>query len=371
MTPADENQLADAIATAKGTLCVQGGGTHGLNPNGVTTISTSGLADVTLYEPGALTIVAQAGTPVGVINEMLATQGQRLAFEPMDHRALLGTKGTPTIGGVVAANVSGPRRIQLGACRDFLLGVRFVDGRGRIIKNGGRVMKNVTGYDLSKLLAGSHGTLGVLTEVALKVLPKPEVSASICVPGLAVAKAVRAMSSALGSPFDISGAAHFAGSTPMTVIRLEGFEKSVSYRAGRISNLLSEFGDVVVENDDKSRAIWDQVRDVEPFHGRVGDVWKISVKPTDAPDIVSRIQADGVLFDWGGGLIWVLVPNGTDLRGQIGAFRGHATLVRADKKTHQHIPTFQPETGTMAQISIGIRREFDPKGILNSGLMGN
>ena len=180
LRPDTEAELARMLAAADGPLRVQGGGTRPIGgPVEGTPLTTSRISGIELYEPGALTMVAKAGTPLAEIEAALAEEGQRLAFEPIDHRGLLGTEGTPTVGGVFAANVSGPRRIQCGAARDFLLGVRFVDGAGRVVKNGGRVMKNVTGYDLVKLMAGAHGTLGVLTEVALKVLPVPEMSATL------------------------------------------------------------------------------------------------------------------------------------------------------------------------------------------------
>ncbi len=366
LTPKDENDLAQMIRGAASPLVVQGGGTRGMQVAG-TGLTTAGLTGITLYEPGALTIVARAGTPVAEVEATLATGNQRLAFEPMDHRPLLGTAGTPTIGGVVAANVSGPRRIAVGAARDFMLGLRYVDGQGTIVKNGGRVMKNVTGYDLVRLLTGSHGTLGVITEVSLKVLPCPETEATLVLPGQDIAAAIQAMSAALGSPFEVTGAAHVAAGG-RTLLRLEGFGDSVAYRMGRLRDLLR--ADDAVLQGDESTAEWAALRDVTAFAAAPGDVWRVSVKPSDAPGIVARM-GDGVQvqLDWGGGMIWALAPAGTDLRARIGAFSGHATLVRADAATRAALPVFQPEAAAVAALSAGLRAQFDPRGILNPGLM--
>ncbi len=371
LTPANETELSEIVAAASGPLRILGGGTRPIGrPLAGEALSVAGLSGIELYEPGALTIVVGAGTPIADVEAVLAKENQRLPFEPMDHRALLGTDGAPTIGGVVAANVSGPRRIQAGACRDSLIGVRFVDGTGTILKNGGRVMKNVTGYDLVKLLAGSWGTLGVLTEVAFKVLPDTETQANVVVEGLSPHQAVEAMSTALGSPFEVTGAAHVpGGETPLTLLRLEGFAASVAYRTERLSTLLSPFGNVRAETDIAAvRTAWRAVRDVEAFAGVSGDVWRISVKPSDAPDIAALAQGEAI-FDWGGGLIWVCVPEGTDLRARLGAFAGHATLVRASEDTRARISPFQPEAAPIAALSEGLRKQFDPRGILNPGLM--
>ena len=221
-----------------------------------------------------MTLVAGAGTPLSEVEAELARSRQRLAFEPMDHRGLLGSEGVPTVGGIVAANVSGPRRIQAGACRDHLLGVRFVDGAGAVIKNGGRVMKNVTGYDLVRLMAGSFGTLGVLTEVAFKVLPEPECRSVLLIYGLSEDAAVQSMSAALTSPFEVTGAAHTPSGLdgdPVTMIRIEGFEDSVSYRAAQLRDRLAGVGDICIETDRQNTANgWRWVRDVESFHGAAG-----------------------------------------------------------------------------------------------------
>lgn len=375
MTPNTEAELAEIIRGAEAPLRIEGGGTRPLGaPSNGARLCTAALRGITLYEPGALTLVAQAGTPLAEIETALAAEGQRLAFEPMDHRGLLGTTGTPTIGGVVAANVSGPRRIQAGACRDFLLGVRFVDGRGQIVKNGGRVMKNVTGYDLVKLMAGSYGTLGVLTEVALKVLPRPRSMGMLRIEGLSDASAVTALCRALASPYEVTGAAHLqAGPTgaPVTMIRLEGFENSVAYRAEALMRLLADYGTWTFEADtDKTDAAWAHIRDVGPFQERAGDVWRLSVKPTDAPGVVADLPGAEAFYDWGGGLIWLLAAEGTGLnaakiRGAVAARGGHATLIRGDRSQG----VFHPLSAPVAALQAGLRQKFDPRQILNPGLM--
>ncbi|GGL75645.1 FAD-binding protein [Wenxinia marina] len=363
--PADEAELAEAVAGAEGPLAIVGGGTCGVAVAGEP-LSVAGLSGITLYEPGALTMVARAGTPLAEIEAALEAEGQRLAFEPPDFRSLLGTDGEPTIGGVFATNASGPRRIAVGAARDFLLGVRFVDGTGTVVRNGGRVMKNVTGYDLTKLMAGSWGTLGVLTEVAFKVLPKPAASGLVTIQALSPERAVAAMAAALGSPFEVTGAAHLTetpGDVPGTMLRIEGSEASVAYRLERLAALMAPFGNVAKSNG----ADWARVRDLTFLEGGDADVWRLSVRPTTAAEVVARLpEGARVLLDWGGGLIWAAVPPGTDVRGAVGPLSGHARRVRGGGGG----PRFPPEAAPVAALSAGLRAQFDPRGILNPGLMG-
>lgn len=369
MSISTEEELAEAVRDAGGPLRIRGGGTRDVGrPVVGEVLDVSGLSGITLYEPDALTLVARAGTPLAEVEAALAAEGQRLAFEPADWRGLTAARGEPTLGGMAATNASGPRRVQAGACRDAMLGVRFVDGTGAIVKNGGRVMKNVTGYDLVKLLAGSWGTLGILTELSLKVLPSPEAVATLVINDLDDRRAVQAMTSALVSPFDVTGAAHGQGAT---MIRIEGFAASVAYRTGRLVERLAAFGAVRVERDaDAAGAMWRAVRDVAAFHGLPGDVWRLSVKPSDAPDLVARSQAQSALYDWGGALVWLLSPEGTDLRAMLGDFSGHATLIRAARRTRARVAPFQPEAPQLAAISASLRARFDPGGLLNPGLMG-
>jgi glycolate oxidase FAD binding subunit len=361
---ASEAELVEAIQGAAGPLSLRGGNTRGMAGPGAA-LSLAGLRGINLYEPGALTLVAQAGTPVAEIETALAAEGQRLAFEPMDHRALMGTTEEPTIGGVFAANVSGPRRLAVGAARDFLLGVRFVDGQGNVIKNGGRVMKNVTGYDLVKLLAGSRGTLGALTEVSLKVLPEPETSATLVLSDLDDPTAIAAMAKAMRSPFEVTAAAHDPAQR-RTYLRLEGFEASVTYRIGRLKGLLSATG-AALESlaAEQSITLWRDLRDVAAFHGAPGDVWRVHCRPTEASALAAKAGAEAHLYDWAGGLIWLRLAPGTDLRARLGLYDGHATLLRADQAA-QALPRQEPEAPGVARLTAGLRAKFDPRGIFNA-----
>ena len=222
---------------------------------------------------------------------MLAQRNQMLAFEPPDLGPLLGLEaGQGTLVGAVMGNLAGSRRVSAGAARDHLLGFSGVNGRGETFKSGGKVMKNVTGYDLSKLLAGSWGTLAVLDEVSVKVLPAPDQTRTLLLRGLADDAAVKAMCAAMGSPHDVSGAAHVAGKT---ALRLEGVAPSVEARLKGLRELLAASGAKMEELGTlESRAFWREVRDVAPLEAAADAiVWKISCPPTEGPGIVARIRA--------------------------------------------------------------------------------
>ncbi len=352
MRPASESELSEMIQAAQA-LHIQGGGTRGVGCVVGEVLDTSGLSGVELYEPGALTLVARAGTPLAEINALLASERQRLAFEVPDMRAVLGRQGVSTIGGVVAANASGPRRVQVGACRDALLGVRFVDGRGDVIKNGGRVMKNVTGYDLVKLMAGAHGTLGVLTELSFKVQAVPEAEVTL-VAERALPQGLADLRAALGSPYDISGAAWIQG---RAMIRLEGMAGSVAYRAGKLRDLLGF---------EEAPSDWAAIRDVSAFARRTGAVWKLSIKPTEAAALIQRLGLEAIC-DWGGGLVWLLDPSAAaDVRGAVAGI-GHATLIRASSGM-ETVPAFSPEAPAVATLTAGLRAKFDPRSVFNPGM---
>ncbi len=359
MRPETEAELAAVVAGAQGPLAIRGGGTRGVAHLVGGVLETEGLAGLVLYEPASLTLVVRAGTALAEVQQVLAAERQRLAFEVPDLRELLGRVGQSTIGGVVAANASGPRRMQVGACRDALLGVRFVDGRGEVIKNGGRVMKNVTGYDLVKLMAGSHGTLGILTEVSFKVQALPEAEATLVIEGLADAAGLAALRKALGSPFDISGAARVAG---QCLIRVEGMAGSVAYRVARLKELLG--ADIVVREGGESAALWRDVRDVRALAGQAGDLWRLMLVPTAAASVVAETGGEAV-YDWAGGLVWLVLPEGrdSDIRAAV-AGKGVAVKLRGAGAS-----PFAPEDANVAALTAGLKAKFDPRGILNRGMI--
>ncbi|MEN8893154.1 FAD-binding protein [Planktotalea arctica] len=368
MRATSEAELAELILGATAPFAIRGGGTRLVGPKAGDVLETDGLSGISLYEPGALTMVAGAGTPISEIEVALSAENQRLAFEPSDLRDVLGTIGESTIGGVAASNASGPRRISAGACRDFMLGVRFVDGAGNVVKNGGRVMKNVTGYDLVKLMSGAHGTLGVLSEISFKVLPDVEMQLCLRLEGLEADMTVAAMSAALGSAFEVSGAVRDVDGA--VLLRLEGFEASVRYRAEQLRSVLAPFGEITVIDDQAiCEDLWRDIRDARAFAGG-GDLWRISVKPSDAPAVLEVIQPEKAMLDWGGGLIWAEVASGKNVRAKM-SVAGHATLMRASDTSFAKLNRFHPEPAPLAKISAGLRARFDPKSLFNSGLMGD
>ena len=369
IAPASEADLAETLRAAEGPLRIEGGGTRAVGrPVAGTVLSTAALCGIVAYEPGALTLVARAGTPLAEIEAALAAERQHLAFEPADLRPLLGTAGTPTLGGAAATNAAGPRRVTAGAARDAMLGLRFVDGTGTVVKAGGRVMKNVTGYDLVKLMAGSWGTLGVITEVALKVLPAPEAAATLVLDGLPPPAAVAAMAAALSSPFEVSGAAHLAGGA--TWLRIEGFAEAVGSRAPRLAGRLAPWGTARILRDPAEQAaLWARIRDAADLAPGPGDVWRVALRPGEAAGVLARAGAEAALLDAGGAVLWLKVPEGTDLRARLGAFTGHATLIRAAPAARAAIRPFPPEAPAVARLSEELRRRFDPRGILNPGRM--
>ena len=383
--PRDAKELRQAVEWALNdgvTLDVRGQGSKlalGKPMRCDQVLDLSGLSGVVDYAPEELVVTLRAGTPLSEVEALLAQRNQMLAFEPPDLGPLLGREaGQGTLVGAVMGNLAGSRRVSAGAARDHLLGFSGVNGRGEAFKSGGKVMKNVTGYDLYKLLAGSWGTLAVLDEVSVKVLPAPDQTRTLLLLGLADDAAVKAMCAALGSPHDVSGAAHVDG---RTALRIEGVAPSVEARLKGLRELLATSGAKLEELGTlESRAFWREVRDVAPLNvARDAIVWKISCPPTEGPAIVSRIKAQRstaeAFYDWSGGLIWLALPASADadhviVRGALGPTGGHATLVRAADPVRASVPVFQPQPPALAALAGRVKESFDPKCLLNPGRMG-
>jgi len=396
LKPRTSGEIEEAIRWAiagKVPLKILGGGSKrafGRPVEAAHVLDLSSLAGIVNYEPDELVMSAGPGTPIADIEAALAPHRQQLMFEPADFGPLLGTSGG-TIGGAVACNLSGPRRVRAGAARDHVLGFKAVSGRGESFKSGGRMFKNVTGFDLSKLMSGSFGTLAVLTEATFKVLPAAETVRTVLIAGADPQTAVRAMTVALQSPNDVSGAAHLpadvaaistvaavAGGGSVTALRVEGFGPSVEYRCHALAGLLAEFGEIEHLEAEGSAVLWREIRDVHFFAGEAdSQVWRLSVAPAQGATVAERVlttMSGRGFLDWGGGLVWLALPPTDDaahetVRGALSGMDGHATLVRADHSVRGTVPVFQPQPGPLADLTARIKQSFDPEGVLNPGRM--
>jgi glycolate oxidase FAD binding subunit len=359
-------------------------------------LDLSRLCGISLYEPEELVLSARAGTSLAEIEALVASKGQQLAFEPMDCGPILGRSSAgATLGGTLATNLSGPRRIKAGAARDHFLGFTAVSGRGESFKSGGRVVKNVTGYDLCKLIAGSWGTLAAMTEVTIKTLPAPETQETLLLRGLAPQKAIAAMTAAIASDCDVSGAAHLpaglaarvgvreiAGAADaVTALRVEGFAPSVAHRLHSLETLLKSFGESARADPGISRALWRAIRDVAPFasSGEVAQrpLWRISTVASRGAELAAAVAKEldsEVLFDWSGGLLWLCVGETDDagaavIGRAVAAVGGHATLMRAPSAVRAAVAVFSPQDPVLAALTRRVKEGFDPKRVLNPGRM--
>jgi glycolate oxidase FAD binding subunit len=399
LEPSDAKQIAEMISwvVAEGdTLEIVAGGTKRALGRPMKTdhvLDVSRLAGIVEYEAAELVLTAQPGEPLASINAELANKRQMLAFEPPDWRSLLGVEGEQTLGGVIGCNLAGPRRVRAGSARDYILGFSAVNGFGEIWKAGGKVVKNVTGYDMCKLQAGAYGTLSALTELTVKVMPKPETACTIVLHGLVDDVAIPTLANALNSPFEVSGAAHLpasaarrskvsvvaAGLGAATVMRLEGPRPSVVYRTTALESLVGRGARL---NEAETEAFWSEVGAVQPFLAQGSRiVWRLCPTPSQAPSvaysILSGLQSAEFYFDWGGGLIWLSLDSeeaGPDagagiVRPVVKTAGGHATLVVAPEAVRASVPVFEPLSAGLAQLTARVKSGFDPRGVLNPGRM--
>ena len=401
LKPETAEQVLDAVkwaAASESPLAVKGQGSKegfGRAVEADCWLDLSGLTGIGCYEPNELFMTAGAATTLAEIEAALRQNNQQMAFEPADLGILLGGEGDAgTIGGAIACNLAGPRRIKAGAARDHFLGFNAVSGRGETFKSGGTVVKNVTGFDLSKLIAGSFGTLAVMTEVTFKVLPAPEKTRTVLVLGLSDQDAMKAMAKALGSSHEVSGAAHLpeaaakgskvshvAGTgRSVTAFRVEGPGPSVEHRCRALTALLGGGASVEELHSENSALLWREICDVRLLDGDGGNgrqIWRLSVPPMNGAGVAEQLTAGtgaSVFYDWGGGLIWLTMDATPDaghetVRRAVEAAGGHATLVRAGADVRNRVPVFEPQTGALREITARIKEGFDPKGILNPGRM--
>ncbi|MGI4732580.1 MAG: FAD-binding protein [Janthinobacterium lividum] len=372
--PATEDDVADAVADAVRDdvrLAIVGGGSKvGVGaPTGAQELSLRGVAGVVDYDPAELVLTVRPGTPLAEVQALVAGADQMLAFEPFDHGPIFGAAtGAATIGGVVAAGVAGSQRVSAGGARDHLLGFRAVSGRGERFVAGAKVVKNVTGYDLPKLAAGSWGRLFAMTELTLKVMPRPRVVATRVIAGLGAAQAVRAMAAAMGSQAEVAAAGHLPG-RGVTAFRIQGFGPSVTARCAVLESRLREFGAVEEPSPDEVEAIWAELRNLSPL-GSERALWRMNVPPSAAPGVIATLAPLGAdwLLDWAGGLIWLAADDAaTVVRDAATAAGGHAALVRAPATVRAAVPAFHPQPAGLAALEARVRRAFDPAEVFETG----
>ena len=392
------DQIAGALAAEEPVELVAGGSKRGLGRpvQAAHILDLAHLSGIRDYAPSELVLTAGAGTPLSEIERVLEEAGQMLAFEPPDWRGLFGAGeqdgAGPTLGGVLACNLSGPRRIKAGAARDHFLGFRGVSGRGEIFKAGGKVIKNVTGYDLPKLMAGSYGTLAALEEVTIKVLPRPETVATLLFTRVDPAAAGHLMAAALGSQHEVSGAAYLPAGVAMPLglpagdgtvaLRLEGYARSVEFRCDSLTREQGAGGSPEILMNSEAMAFWRAIGDATPLSGLAGRaVWRISVAPMRGAELGQSLSQalDALWFlDWGGGLLWVAVAEAADagaeairssIRGADGRDTGHATLVKGTPALRGSVAVFEPQPAPLAALSRRVKDAFDPAHILNPGRM--
>lgn len=376
MRPTHDDALVDAIAdaTRDGTrLLIAGGGSKASIGAPVETrvLDLGGFTGIVDYDPAELVLTVRAGTPLAEVEALVRSHEQMLPFAPFDHGPIFGEPaGRATVGGVVAGGVAGSERVSAGAPRDHLLGFHAVSGRGEAFKAGGKLIKNVTGFDLSKLAAGSWGRLFAMTEMTLKTLPAPQTRATRVIEGLEPSSAVAAMAAAMASQAQIATAAHIparARRPSLTALRVEGFGPSVAARGVMLDRLLAPYGTVETMAAGEADTFWAALTTLDLLP-RDAPLWRINVPPSGGPAVIATIEDGDWLFDWAGGLVWLATAaDPLTIRGAAARAGGHAQLIRGDAAMRAAIPAFHPQPEGVAALEERIRRAFDPQGVFETG----
>lgn len=369
--PNNAAEIRDIVASAcagGGKLEIQGGGTRaafGAPARQVEILSVRGLSGILDYDPAELVLTARAGTPLAELQEAVAARGQNFAFEPW------GDAGS-TIGGVIAAGVAGSRRVSAGSVRDHLLGFEAVSGRGEIFRAGAKVVKNVTGYDLPKLACGSWGRLLVMSEVTLKVLPRPPEHLTLLWHGLGDEAAYRLMSLAMRQPADVAAASHLpAALGGRTMLRIDGFGPSVAARKALLAGVLAEFGEAETASGTEAAPLWAALQSGAALQAVESNapLWRISLAPRQALKLAQALEAKGArwLADWAGGLLWLaMAGHEAEIRDMAAQAGGHATLAQAPADIRANIPALHPQPAGVEALSRRVRHAFDPLGVFEA-----
>lgn len=375
-TPDDLCAVISAAAADGARLELRGGGSKADigAVRDATIVDMRGFAGIVDYDPPELVLTVGAGTPLAEIEALVAGQNQMLAFEPWDHGPIFGKPaGTATIGGVIAAGVAGPQRLSNGSARDHLLGFEAVSGRGERFVAGAKVVKNVTGYDLPKLVSGSWGRLVALTQVTLKVLPRPRVQATIIIENQTPVQAHAAMAEAMGSASEIAAAAYLPAAInngrAVTLFRLQGFAPSVDARCTFLPQMLKDHGVAQRLSESEADTCWKAVRSVAPLQGSPS-LWRVNVPPSGGCAVVAALEPLGArwFFDWAGGLVWLAFDGDPALVRQAAeSAKGHAMLVRAPVEVRAQVQAQHPRSKGVAGLEMRVRRAFDPAGVFETG----
>lgn len=394
--PNSENEISEFVKFCNQKnipIEIKGSGSKsniGRNFQSEKTIDLSGYSGIIKYEPEELYIKVKSGTPINEISRELEKHNQQLAFEPTDFGYIFNGKSNPgTIGGTMACNFSGPRRFKSGSVRDHVLGVKIITGRGDSVKSGGTVVKNVTGYDLSKIITGSYGTLAVISEISIKVLPKPPSIKSLIIHNAQLKKSLDYLNIALSSSSDISGAVFYpeyfnekfklndlVNKGPLTALRVEGVSSSID---DRVQKLIDELGllrdEINFLNDEQSRIFWSNTRDLKVFSNTDKNLIRIVTPPSETLNIINSLKkiSSRYFIDWGGNLIWMEIEkiNASiikDINIMTDKANGYFTIIKLDDSLKAGLDVFKIDP-IKFKISEKIKKSFDPKRILNPGKM--
>ncbi len=354
------------------------------------TLDLSNYSGIIDYKPEELYIKVKSGTPIKDIRNEIEKNNQHLAFEPIDFGYLFSGKNDEgTIGGVMSCNFAGSRRFKAGSIRDHILGFKGINGRGEVIKSGGTVVKNVTGYDLSKILSGSFGTLTVLSEITIKVLPKPESNKTLFINNPHLKKGLDYLNISLSSSSDPSGAVFYPEnfrsfftfndltfSGPITAIRIEGSTSSIDHRIKKLTNELKVTSDeIVVLSKDQSDIFWEDTRNLKVFSKLKENLIRIVIPASEAFETLNKLKDfDAKYFvDWGGSLIWLQLDSINtkilkDIKTIVKTASGYLTIIKIEENLKASIDVFTVDP-VKHEISEKIKKSFDPKRILNPGKM--